>query len=101
MMATTISIPTHTPALKIPPITSQEERRVIRKNKLPYISAFLFIFNFYHSPMQKPYPLKGFLDRSFFFTSGPFHNHKPEATTNGKMKHFNAVTASGILETGP
>jgi|SRR4051812_21521814 hypothetical protein len=56
MMATTISIPTHTPALKIPPITSQEERRVIRKSKLPYISAFLFIIQLLSFPDAKTLP---------------------------------------------
>jgi hypothetical protein len=33
--ATTIITPTHTPALKMPPITSQEERKVRAINKLP------------------------------------------------------------------
>jgi len=43
MMATTMRIPTQTPALKIPPITSHELSSEMMKKKLPYKSAFRFI----------------------------------------------------------
>jgi len=46
IIATTIRIPTHTPALKIPPITSHEDRKEIIQRRLPYNTTFLFISSF-------------------------------------------------------
>jgi len=46
IIATTIRIPTHTPALKIPPITSHEDRKEIIQRRLPYNTTFLFITSF-------------------------------------------------------
>jgi hypothetical protein len=53
MMATTTSIPTHIPALKMPPITSQELRVTAIANAQSHKEAYCFMSALFPFVMQK------------------------------------------------